>query len=145
MMVQVTKTHIILCLMVFHSIKMKNDLIFGFSTWKQLENTLFSNSYAHTHKELISNQLYSSDKKMVQLTKTHILFYVLWSFTQPKAKMIWYLDSANENSWKTLSFSNSYAHTDQKQNSNQLLQEWHNDGSSNRNTYYYMFDNLPPN
>ncbi len=31
-MVQVTKTHIILCLMVFHSSKMKNDLIFGFST-----------------------------------------------------------------------------------------------------------------
>jgi len=32
MMVQVTKTRIILSLMVFHSIKIKNDLIFGFST-----------------------------------------------------------------------------------------------------------------
>jgi len=41
MMVQVTKTHIILCLMIFHSSNSKNDLIFGFSILKQLENTLF--------------------------------------------------------------------------------------------------------
>jgi len=40
-MAQLTKTLIILCLMMFHSIKMKNDLIFGFSTSKQLENTAF--------------------------------------------------------------------------------------------------------
>jgi len=32
MMVQVTKTNIILCLMVFHSVKSKNDLVFGLST-----------------------------------------------------------------------------------------------------------------
>jgi len=59
--------------------------------------------------------------------------------------MIWYLDSALQNSWKTLSFSNSYAHTDQKQISNLLLQQWQNDGSSNKNTYYFMFDDLPLN
>jgi len=41
MMVQPTKTHIILCLMIFQSTKSKNDLIFGFITSKQLENSLF--------------------------------------------------------------------------------------------------------
>ena len=41
MMIQVTKTLTILCLMMFHSTKTKNDLLFGFSTSKQLENTLF--------------------------------------------------------------------------------------------------------
>ena len=30
-----------------------------------------------------------------------------WFCTQPNAKMIWYLDSAYQNSWKTLSLSNS--------------------------------------
>jgi len=39
MMVQVTKTHMILCWMIFHSTKCKNDLVFGHSTSKQLENT----------------------------------------------------------------------------------------------------------
>jgi len=74
MMVQVTKTHIILCLMIFHSTKNKNDLIFGFSIPKQLESTLFSYSYALTHQQkLISNQLYSSDKMMLHITKTHII------------------------------------------------------------------------
>jgi len=34
--------------------------------------------------------------------------------------MIWYLDSSRQNSWKTLSFSNPYAHTHQKLISNQL-------------------------
>jgi len=41
LMVQVTKTHTILCLIMFHSTKMKNDLTFGFSTSKQLGNNLF--------------------------------------------------------------------------------------------------------
>jgi len=41
MMVHMTKTHIVLCLMIFHSTKSKNDLIFGFGISKQLENTLF--------------------------------------------------------------------------------------------------------
>jgi len=40
MMVQVTKTHI-LCWMIIHLTKIKNDLVFGFSTWKQLEKTIF--------------------------------------------------------------------------------------------------------
>ena len=48
------------------------------------------------------------------------MFYVWWSSTQPKAKMIWYLDSAHQNSWKTLSFSISYALTHQKLITNQL-------------------------
>jgi len=43
MMVQTTKTLIILCLMIFHSIKSKNGLIFGFSTSSQLETTFFNN------------------------------------------------------------------------------------------------------
>jgi len=40
-MIHITETNIILCLMIFHSTKSKNDLIFGFSTQKQLENTFF--------------------------------------------------------------------------------------------------------
>jgi len=40
-MVQVTKTHIILCWMIFHSIKSKNVLILGFTTSKLLENSQF--------------------------------------------------------------------------------------------------------
>jgi len=40
-MVQVTQTHIIVWLTILHSTKSTNDLIFGFSTSKQLENTLF--------------------------------------------------------------------------------------------------------
>jgi len=38
-MVQTTKTLFILCLMIFHSIKSKNDLIFGFSISKELGNS----------------------------------------------------------------------------------------------------------
>jgi len=41
MMVHITKTHIVLCLMIFHSTKSKHNLIFGFSTSKQLEMCLF--------------------------------------------------------------------------------------------------------
>ena len=41
MMIQVTKTLTILCLMMFHSTKIKNDLRFGFSTSKRLENAVF--------------------------------------------------------------------------------------------------------
>ena len=40
---------------------------------------------------------------------------------------------------------NSCAHIHYKQIYNQLLQQWHNDGSSNKNTYYFMFDDLPLN
>jgi len=77
MMVQVTKTLIILCLMMFHSTKSKNDLIFGFSTSKQLETLSFISSYAHTHQKQIYNQLYSSDKTMVQVTKTPIILCLM--------------------------------------------------------------------
>jgi len=41
MMVHITKTHIVLCLMIFHSTKSKNNPIFGFSSSKQLENPPF--------------------------------------------------------------------------------------------------------
>jgi len=82
MMVQVTKTLIILCLMMFHSTKMKNDLIFGFSTSKQLESTIFQ-----------------------QLICSHTL----------------------------------------ETNSQPTLQQWQNDGSHNKNTYCFMFDDLPLN
>jgi len=76
MMVHITKTLIVLCLMIFHSTNIENDLIFRFSTSKQLENTLYSsNSYAHTFQKLISNQLYSSDNIVVKVTK-HKVFYV---------------------------------------------------------------------
>jgi len=40
-MVQTTKTHISLCLMILQSTKIKNDWIFRFNTSKQLESTLF--------------------------------------------------------------------------------------------------------
>ena len=86
------------------------------NSWKPLS---FSNSCAHTHQKLISNQLYSNDKMMVQVTKTHIIL-CLMMFHSTKIKMIWYLDSAHQNSWKALSFSNSYAHIHQKQIYNQL-------------------------
>jgi len=74
MMVHITK-HLFLCLMIVHSTRRKNNLIFGFSTSKQLEELSFSNSYAHTLWKIISNQLYSSDKVMVHITKNS-LFYV---------------------------------------------------------------------
>ena len=109
MMVQVTKTLIILCLMIFHSTKMKNDLIFGFSTSKQLETTPFSNSYAH-RPETISQPTFTAVTKWWFNQQKHIIFYVWWYSTQPKANMIWYLDSAHQNNWKVLSFSNSYAY-----------------------------------
>jgi len=49
LIVQVWKALIIYCLKIFHSTKRKNDLIFGFSTTKQLENTLFHwFIYSHT-------------------------------------------------------------------------------------------------
>ena len=73
MMVEVTKTLIILCLMMFHSTKMKNDLIFGLSRWKHLKTLYSNNSYDQTHKKQKYNQLYSSDKMMVHLTKTHTI------------------------------------------------------------------------
>ena len=52
--------------------------------------------------------------------QNHLICDVWWSSTQPKAKMIWYLDSTHQNSWKTL----SYAHTHEKLISNLLLQQW---------------------
>ena len=86
MMIQVTKTLTILCLMMFHSTKSKNDLIFGFSTSKNSWKTLsFSNSYAHTHQKLNTNQLYSSDQIMVHITKTHIVL-CLMIFHSTKSK-----------------------------------------------------------
>jgi len=90
MMVHITKTHIVLCLMIFHSTKSKHDLIFGFSTsqnnWKTLS---FSNSYADTHEELTSNQLYTSDQIMVHITKTQIvLCLMMFHSTQMKNDLI---------------------------------------------------------
>jgi len=41
LMVQVSKTLVILCLKIFQSTKSKNDLICGLSKSKQLESTLF--------------------------------------------------------------------------------------------------------
>jgi len=40
-MVQVSRTLIIYCLMIFPSFKSKNDLIIGITTSKKLETTLF--------------------------------------------------------------------------------------------------------
>ena len=109
--------------------------------WK----TLYSNnSYYHTHKTQIYNQFYSSDKMIVHITKTHIVL-CLMIFHSPKAKMIWYLDSAHQNRWKTIYSNSSYAHTHQKLFSNLLLQQWQNGGSSNKKTYYFMLDDLPLN
>jgi len=110
MMVHTTETHIVLCLMIFHSTKSENDLIFGFSISKQLESTLFQYFIcSHTLETNFQATLQPVTKWWFTQQK-HILFYVWWSSTQPNAKMIWYLDSAHQNSWKTLSFSNSYAH-----------------------------------
>jgi len=72
--------------------------------------------------------------------KKHLLFYVWWSSTKPKLKMIWYLDSAHQNSWKTLLWSHSLETIFQP-----TLQQWRNDGSSNKNTYYFMFNDFPLN
>jgi len=82
MVVQVTKRRIILCWMMFHWTKMKNDLIFGFYTSKQLESTLFQQFiWAHT----LETNLYPT------------------------------------------------------------LQQWQKHGSSIKNTYYFMFDDVPLN
>jgi len=59
--------------------------------------------------------------------------------------MIWYLDSAHQNSWKTLLFSTPYGFTYQKLISNQLYSSGKMDGSHNKNKYYFMFDDLPLN
>jgi len=67
-----------------------------------------------------------------------------WFCTQPNAKMIWYLDSAHQNSWKTLSFSNSYAHTHEKLITNQLYSS-DKIMAQVKNTYCFMFDDLPLN
>jgi len=61
------------------------DLIFGFSTSKNWKTLSFSNSYAHTHQKLISNQLYNSDKMMVHITKTHIVLCLMF-FHSTKSK-----------------------------------------------------------
>jgi len=49
-----------------------------FDNWiqhiKSVGKHLFNNSYALTHEELISNQNYSSDKMMVQVYKTLIIY-----------------------------------------------------------------------
>ena len=120
MMVHITKTHIVLCLMMFHSTKMKND----FNIWIQHIKKVGKHSIPTAHmltytRNKFPANYYSSDKIMVHITKTHIVL-CLMIFHSTKAKMIWYLDSAHQNSWKTLTFSNSYAHTHQKLISNQL-------------------------
>jgi len=94
-MVHITTTHIVLCLTIFHSTKSKNDLSTS-NSWKVL---CFSKSYALTHQKPMSNQLYSSDKKVIDTTKTHNV-YVWWSSSQPRANIIWYLHSAHQNNWK---------------------------------------------
>jgi len=58
--------------------------------------------------------------------------------------MMWYLDSAHQNSWKTSSSNNSYDDINKKQ-IQPTLQKCHNDISSNQNTYYFMFDDFPLN
>jgi len=131
-MVQVSKTLIIYCLMIFPSttIKMiwKLDSLHQ-NSYKPLSS---SNSYALTHQKLISKQLYSSDKMIIQVTKTPI-FYVWWFSTQPKVKMIWSLDSPYQNSWKALSFNYSYVSS--TRNYFQVtLQQWQTHGSSNKST-----------
>jgi len=37
------------------------------------------------------------------------VFLLFEDLSQPMAKVIWYLDSAYQSSWKALYFSNSYA------------------------------------
>ncbi len=89
MMVQVTKTPTILCLMIFHSAKSKNDLIFVFNTSKQLKTLSFSNLYVLTYQKLISSLLYSSDKMIVQVTKTPtILCLMIFHSTKSKNDLI---------------------------------------------------------
>ncbi len=56
----------------------------------------------------------------------HILVYVWWSCNQPKLKMIGYLDSTHQNSWKALSFKFICSHTSET-NFQPTLQQWQND------------------
>ncbi len=106
------------------------------NSWK----TLFSVIHMLSH---IRNYFLTNFTAMTQWwfkQQKHLLFYVWWSSTQSKAKMIWYLDSAHQNSWKTLLWSHTW-----ETNFQPTLQQWQNDGSSNKNTYYFMFDYIPLN
>ena len=111
------------------------------NSWK----SLYSNkSYDNIHKKQIYNQLYSSDKMMIQVTKTLTIFYVWWCSTQPKWKMI-FLDSAHLTSWKTLYSNKSYDHIHKKQIYNQLYSSDKLMVQVTKTLYYFMFDDVPLN
>jgi len=111
------------------------------NSWKALSS---SNSYTLTHQKLIYNQLYSSDKMMVQVTK-HIFFYVWWSSTQPKQNWfgIW-IEHIKIVGKHSLSVIHLLTHM-RNANYQPTLQQWQNLGSSNKNTYYSLFEDLPLN
>ena len=144
MMVHITKTHIVLCLMIFHSSKSKHDLIFDLAhqnNWKALSS---SNSYTLTHQKQIYNQLHSSEKMMVQVTKTPIILCLMIFHSTKMKNYLIFGFSTSKQLENTLFHWFICSHTPET-NSQPTLQQWQNDGSSNKNTYCFMFDDLPLN
>jgi len=92
------------------------------NSWKTLS---FSNSYAHTHQKLITDQLYSSDKMMVQLRKT-LIIYCLLIFHSTKSKNVLILGfSISKQLENTLSVIHMLTHTSET-NHQPTLQQWQN-------------------
>ena len=145
MMVQLTKTHIVLCLMIFHSTKSKMIWYLDSAdpnSWKTLS---FSNSYAHTHQKLITNQLYSSDKMMAQVTKTHIVL-CLMIFHSTKSKNNLIIGFTTLNNLEITLFLQEFIYSQIPETNFQVtLHQWPNHGSSMKSTYYLFFGDLPLN
>jgi len=118
-MAQVTKAIIIYCLMIFPSTKSKNDLIFGLTTSKQLEATLFQKFICSHTSELISNKLLQQQQNHGSSMKNtyHLLFEDL-ALNQKQNNLIIGSTTSKynwihhiKNTWKPFSFINSYAMT----------------------------------
>ncbi len=111
------------------------------NSWKILS---YRNSYALTHQKLINNQLYSSDKMMVQVTKTHIILsLMIFHSTKSKNDLIFRVSTSKQLE-NTLFQKFICSHTSET-NYQPTLQQWQDHGSSIENTYLLLIDNLPLN
>ncbi len=108
------KPLIIYCLMIFPSTKSKIDLIIRFTTTKQLENSFFHQFIFSPTLETNFQQLYSSDKIMVLVWKTLIIYcLIIFPSTKNKNDLITGFPTF-WSSWKPFSFNNLYAPTHRK-------------------------------
>ena len=98
-----SKTLIIYCLMIFPSTKSKIDLIIRFTTTKQLENSFFHQFIFSPTLETNFQQLYSSDKIMVLVWKT-LIIYCLKMFQSTKSKIDLIIGSTTSKQLETTLF-----------------------------------------